>query len=233
MSQKDKMINNEDKIIQNKIESETQNKMNLPTEEQCLEYFNKYKVPQNIKEHCLRVKDVAVFIAERLQEKGIPVSIELVSTGALLHDLFKLAALKSLKPTRFYENKFSDEELEFWEEFRGKYSGKFENEIAYEVFKDEFPELALFIREACNPHKKEKNWSQLALHYADIRIFQNRIVSLIERFTYFRQAYEASSLFWDEYLDFMQEEERRIFKELDFSPEELGEMFRDGKTKTK
>ncbi|MDP3640566.1 MAG: HD domain-containing protein, partial [Nanoarchaeota archaeon] len=63
--------------------------MILPTEQQCLDYFDKYKVPKNIFRHCLKVREVAVFLAEEWEKQGRAVDKEFVTCLALLHDLFK------------------------------------------------------------------------------------------------------------------------------------------------
>ena len=61
--------------------------MKLPTQEQCLQYFEEYHVPENIKIHCLKVQEVANFIALNFKEKEI--NKELISKLAILHDVFK------------------------------------------------------------------------------------------------------------------------------------------------
>ena len=38
--------------------------MKLPTEKQCLDYFTRYNVPKNIFAHCLKVREVSVFLCE-------------------------------------------------------------------------------------------------------------------------------------------------------------------------
>ena len=38
--------------------------MKLPTEQQCLDYFAEYKVPKNIFSHCVKVREVSVFLSQ-------------------------------------------------------------------------------------------------------------------------------------------------------------------------
>ena len=68
--------------------------MNLPTREQCLALLEKYNIPGHIVRHSLAVETVAVFIAKKFNEAGIPVDAGLVSRGALLHDIDKVETLK-------------------------------------------------------------------------------------------------------------------------------------------
>src|SRR3989344_7819875 len=158
--------------------------MNLPTEQQCLKYFEEYTVPENILQHCLQVRNVSVFLAEQLKKAGIEVDLDLVNCLALLHDLFKLVSLKSLEPTKYYQNNFTAEQIEMWKKLRFEYPDMHENEIAFEVFKDEFPELALSIKNTSDPKVIDKTWEELIVNYSDWRVLQTRVVSLNQRATY-------------------------------------------------
>jgi uncharacterized protein len=50
----------------------------------------------NIREHSFRVMEVAVFLGQALTEAGFDLSLPLITTGALLHDLGKTASLGTL-----------------------------------------------------------------------------------------------------------------------------------------
>jgi HD superfamily phosphodiesterase len=65
-------------------------KMNIPSKEECLELFVKYKTPDEILNHCKRANKTAVFLAKKLQEKGIDLNLDLVDKGSLLHDFARL-----------------------------------------------------------------------------------------------------------------------------------------------
>ena len=73
----------------------------LPTEKQCLNYFNEYKVPSNIFKHCCKVQEVAVFLAEQLKQKGVPINADFVSCLAYFHDLCKMVAIKDFGVNEF------------------------------------------------------------------------------------------------------------------------------------
>jgi 5'-deoxynucleotidase YfbR-like HD superfamily hydrolase len=195
--------------------------MQLPTQEQCLNYFVQYKVPNNIKQHCVKVQEVANFLAKKLHEKGTKIDLELVRTGSLLHDLFKIAAIKDIKPNCFNQQIFTKEELEIRKELQEKFPGKYENEIAYEIFKDEFPELAITIKQEGDPFNKNKNWEETLIHYADSRIFKDKVVTLEERYSYFIERYKAPSGFWEDKLADCKKQESKIFEIIDLKPETL------------
>ena len=200
----------------------------LPSPSQCLDFFEQYQVPRNIKEHCLAVQKVAVFLAEQLLTAGISLNLELVRAGSLLHDLFKAVSIQDTKSDKWNRRKFTEEEEAMREELRKKYAGKFENEIAFDIFKDRYPELALVLKNEGDPYRRERTWEESLIHYADYRIFQDTVVSLESRFAYFREAYPAKEGFWEEYLAYCKREEEKIFEHLPFSPEELGEKMIHG-----
>ena len=59
----------------------------LPNRKQALELLQKNNCPPEVIEHSKAVADVAVEIAQKLQEKGCKIDLQLVESGALLHDL--------------------------------------------------------------------------------------------------------------------------------------------------
>ena len=195
--------------------------MNLPTEQECLNYFKEYVVPRNIHEHCLKVHNVASFLAQELKKKGVDVNVDLVNCTALLHDLFKAVTFKELKPNRFHNYEFSKEEIAMWKLLREKYSGMYENEIAYLVFKDKYPELALAIKNSGDPEIKTHSWEELIVHYSDWRVFRGEVVLLDKRLAYLKENYSKDEKRWDNYIIKIKELEQKIFEKLDFSAAEL------------
>jgi hypothetical protein len=195
--------------------------MNLPTHEQCLELFKTYVVPQNIKEHCLRVNVLSNFLAKKLQEASVPINLTLVDRGSLLHDLFKMAAIKNVTPTKMHPRSFSEDELAMRTKLRETYPGLFESQIAYEIFKDEFPALATVLKNEGDPNNRQKTWEESIIHYADMRMLKNDIVSLADRFAYARERYSGTSEYWDDYLAYALQEEAKIFQHLNIQPQDL------------
>ncbi len=197
--------------------------MNLPSEEQCFQYFEEYKVPQNIKEHCLKVKELANFLAKKLKEVGVEINLELVDRAAFLHDIFKVVVLKDIKPNKYHQHDFSAEQITMWKHLRKKYPHMYEGEVAYLVFKDDFPELALALKNGGNPRYENHSWEELVVHYADFRIFRGEVVPLKVREAYIQDFYPAKEGVWEAYFKKIKKEEEKIFNHLNFNPEELKE----------
>ncbi|HLC52437.1 MAG TPA: HD domain-containing protein [Candidatus Nanoarchaeia archaeon] len=194
----------------------------LPTQQQCLQYFEEYKVPSNIKKHCLKVQEVSVFLAKKLQEAGIKINLELVRAGAILHDLFKMAAIEKIgdNPHQIYS--FSKEQLAMRDELRKRFPNKYETEIAYEIFKEEFPELAVLLLREGQHDIEDKKIEEALINYVDYRTFKEEIVSLEERFAYFAEVYNPPNDYLQKALELSRETERTVFERLDIKPEELG-----------
>ncbi len=196
----------------------------LPTEEQCLRYFEEYKVPHNIKEHCLKVREVAVFLAKKLQEKGVDVNVELVDRISLLHDIFKVVVIEDLEKNEFYNYTYSDEEVKMWEMLRQKYFGMHECDVAHIIFKDDFPELANSLKFVSKTFKGDKLIEERISHYADWRVCNNSVITLQERLENLKLRYKKEGEVWEKLAEFILVEENKLFSNLDFSPEELKNM---------
>lgn len=211
--------------------------MKLPTEKECLNYFREYKVPKNIFDHCLAVQKVALFLAQKYQKcqtakelnaKKLKIrnkfNLNLISCLALLHDLFKVATLKDITPDKYHPYRFSQEEKAVWQELRKKYKGLYEGEIAYLIFKNQYPELALNLVNVSNPKKENKSIEELIVHYADWRIHQNKIITLSERIKYLQEAYhlQPGNNVWTEDFQFMQDFEQEFMNQIKIKPELLG-----------
>lgn len=200
--------------------------MDLPTEEQCLDYFKQYKVPPHIMAHCLKVKEVAFFLATQLQNNDIAVNLDFVRSLALLHDLFKTVTFPELKSSKLYPHEYSSEEIAVWQELRKKFAGKYESEIASEVFKDIYPELALSLKNVSSPKHTDPSMEEMLVHYADLRVLQERIVSVLERMEYLMGRYQNKEEYWEAFFAALKEKEQKIFSHLDFSPRELAAEMR-------
>lgn len=59
----------------------------LPTREEALRLLRRSGCRENVVRHCEAVAELAVEIAYVLKEKNLEVDVELVETGALLHDI--------------------------------------------------------------------------------------------------------------------------------------------------
>ena len=168
----------------------------LPTEQQCLNYFTEYKVPDNIFKHCCKVREVSVFLAQRLKEKNVPINIEFVNCLALFHDLCKMVVIKDFGAGIHKNALLTLEQKEFWEELQKKYPQHYEGEMAYDIFKDLYPELAHSLKNVSSSKNENPTWEELLVHYADLRVLRERVVTLAERLAYLHQSYQRPEEMW-------------------------------------
>ncbi len=203
---------------------ETDRTVQLPSVERSLQYFDDYKVPGNIKAHCLRVRDVSRFLAEHLFQSGQDINVDFTDRLGMFHDLFKAVALSELRPNRFHSYVHTPEEVAMWKKLRQQYPGMYEGDVAYIVFKEDFPELALALKKVCNPRETDLSWEEKIVHYADWRVFQDSIVSIAERLVYLREIYPRTDGAWSLFEQKIKSLEQDIFSKLPFSPEELKEI---------
>ena len=196
--------------------------MELPTEVQCLDYFTEYKVPDNIFRHCCKVREVALFLAQQLQESKVPVHLEFVSCLAYFHDLCKMVVITDFGRNKFHQGAVITQEQEaFWKEMRERYPDYYEGEMAYKIFKDVYPELALSLRGVSSPKNENPSWEQLLVHYADLRVLREKIVTIPERLDYLHQRYPRDEEVWKKHQQKIHELEQKLFSQLSFAPEEL------------
>jgi len=67
----------------------------IPSVQQCFALMTKYEMLENIKAHSIMVERIASLIARGLLEAGASLSLDLVTAGALMHDIAKTQSLKT------------------------------------------------------------------------------------------------------------------------------------------
>ncbi len=121
----------------------------------------------NIREHSFRVMEVACFLGEALTEAGFTLSLPLVKTGALLHDLGKTACLGTLNN-------------------HAEWGAVILEELGY-------PQVAQVVREHVHLSGEISDTRLLReaelVNYADKRVLHDAVVTLEERFADLRVRY--------------------------------------------
>ncbi|WJV54878.1 HD domain-containing protein [Prodigiosinella aquatilis] len=208
--------------------------MKIPSVEQCYKVFEDYSVPAPIRNHCEKVTEVGLLIGRQLHDSGVEINIPLLEAGCLLHDAFKAASLKSLDPKPEWGYYPTNKELKIWEELREQYKNTHETLIVSDMFKETHPEFAAFlgmIGSTGNPCYLEGGIELKVLHYADWRVQFVEIVSFDARLDYLRETYRESwekhGVSWDKRYEQEKELERHIFKNLEFSPDDLNKELRN------
>jgi uncharacterized protein len=129
-------------------------------ERDCILLLEKYRVPENIVRHVRQVSRVAVFLGRRMKRKGIPVNVDLVRSGALLHDIGKLQSI---------------------------HEGKKESDVSKAILdKEKLPKEALIayrhmLSQVIELKPKQWTMEEKIVYYADKRVKHDHIVPLNER----------------------------------------------------
>ncbi len=175
----------------------------IPSIAQCFRLMEQYAMLPNIREHSLMVSRVAGFIGQGLARAGRTLSLELIVSSALLHDIAKTASLET--------------------ELRHDELGR---EICLRHGLDELAEIVaehVVLKSGPPDRCTEKE----IVYYADKRVLHDEIVTLEVRLDYIIHRYGNGDAGLHARIrqNFAQAHaiEERLFAELDFSPEELGE----------
>ncbi|MDG4474909.1 HD domain-containing protein [Thiovibrio frasassiensis] len=174
----------------------------IPSIAQCFALMEQYAMLPNIRAHSLMVGRVAARIGQGLARSGHTLSLELIVSSALLHDIAKTATLET--------------------ELRHDELGR---EICLKHSLDELAEIVaehVILKGGMPERCSEKE----VVYYADKRVLHDQVVGLEARLDYILHRYGNG----DEMLhtrirqNFAQAHaiEERLFAELDFPPEELG-----------
>ncbi len=177
----------------------------IPNIIECLRLMDKYSMLENIKKHSIMVAKVAFVITDFLIKGGAELSMEKIIAGALLHDIGKTEGLKT---------------------------GKDHVKIGVEICqKNGLHEIAELISE----HVILKEFSMDSpynekeiIYYSDKRVNHDKVVSLEERLSYIIERYSRGD---DDVADAIRrnfevckEVEKKLFKELPFSPSDIPKM---------
>ena len=180
----------------------------IPSVDACYYLMDKYGMLDNIRAHSEVVAKVAHLLARSLAEAGVVISVEMVTAGALLHDIGKTASLRE---------------------------GTDHAELGRRIcLRNHLPEIAAIVGE----HVKLKNHTRNGNHtekkvvyYADKRVKHDRIVDLDERLSYLLERYGRDNR---EVREAIGENfricriiEQELFRLLTFGPESLVRLARE------
>lgn len=159
----------------------------LPTRKECLAILAEYHVPPHIISHGRAVAKLAVFLAQKLIEKGETVDVELLERAGLLHDMMRVHNFKESDYKRFEQNLPAQVRAK-WQQLHAKYKAIPHELAAYEILKGRYPALALTIKRhrymaLLDEKDRAKSWEEKLLYYADMRVMHDKIVPLKQRLT--------------------------------------------------
>ncbi|MCP4106330.1 MAG: HDIG domain-containing protein [Desulfobacteraceae bacterium] len=178
--------------------------MQTPSITDCYKLIFEMEMMDHIVAHSLQVCRVALFLTDRLKEKGISLNKNLVQASALLHDITKTRSLKT-------------------GENHAQTGGHILNEQGY-------PEVGHIIGQ----HVFLETYSVTdppgepeIVNYSDKRVLHDKIVSLKERMDYIMERYGKGPEHQERIRLLGREAgklENKLFRWLPFSPGELGEL---------
>lgn len=179
-------------------------KSGAPSNDQCYRLIKEYNVPDHIIQHSEMVCNVAVFLADKLNNQGENLSISEIEAAALLHDMTKMEGFKT-----------GQNHAKTCKKLLADLGFKRIGEIVAEHVK---------LQEGRNsqPLSEEE-----IINYSDKRVMHTRVVPLTERFADLWERYGAKGLDKEAAKRIIQLEnetyelENKIFSKLDFTPEEL------------
>jgi len=145
--------------------------LKLLAESECVKLWDEFTLPENVRAHCRLVSRVAVFLAEKLRAKGVPVEPEVVRCAALLHDLLKIQALRT--------------------------GGDEYRQVERVLSERGFPALGRI----CARHGlfsilepfPDRGWEEKLVFYADKRVQHDKLVSVEERLADLETRYGAQN----------------------------------------
>jgi len=210
----------------------------LPTHSKCLQIIRDCRVPRHIIKHSKVVAKLAVFLAEKLKEKGIEVNVDLVHRASLLHDVLRVCDMKESAYSRFEQN-VTEKDKAHWKGLKAKYADDSHEDAACELLRKEYPELAIAIRKhkylaILDEQDKPATWEEKIVYYADKRVMHETVVPLKERLeeAHERHARQHRKTVHDE-INITKadrqiyELEKEIFDEIGLKPAEVTQEFID------
>ena len=177
----------------------------IPTAKECYLFMDQYKMLENIRHHSIVVEKVASLIAHGLIRAGVPLSIELVTAGSLMHDIAKTICI----------NEGCDHSL-----------------VGEEIcLKNQLEEIADLVGEHVRLKHFEPEGAILEkeiIYYADKRVNHDQIVTIEERlkdlFVRYGKGNVALEKRMVENFKICQRVEQKLFAKLPFSPSDISDL---------
>lgn len=150
----------------------------IPTQEECFNLMDKYRVPIGVRRHCQTVNKVAMLLAKKLRAAGVDIDVNLVDAASLLHDLFRMVNFYTFEGVE-------KEDSDVWQALKDVFGHLGHEEIAYEMLKDHYPKVAEIISRHGPKSVTQgtyKSWEDKVVLYADRRVMHIKVVTLDERY---------------------------------------------------
>jgi len=184
------------------------------------------------------VSKLAVFLAQKLKEKGLQVNVDHVNRACLLHDIVRICDFKEPDYSQFSEI-VSEEDRAKWNQIRQKYHNLGHEDAAYEILKEKYPTLALTVKKhrymaMLNEDERPTSWEEKLVYYADMRIMHDKIVLLKDRLedghkrnAFLHRANPQSKINMAKVDSLIYRLEKEIFKKIGLDPTAVTDEFID------
>jgi uncharacterized protein len=176
----------------------------IPTVRECFVLMVKYGMLDNIKAHSIMVKKVAALLAGNLCDAGEKLRLDVVTAGALMHDIGKTLCLNS-----------SEDHAKKGKEIC------LENQL-HEIADIVAEHIILAEYDPNNPVSEKE-----IVYYADKRVNHDKIVSLEERMEYLLTNYGRNQEWIHRRIRdnfrLCKDVEKKIFSKLSFTPDALAQ----------
>jgi len=211
---------------------------NLPTRKECFEILKEYHLPPHIVRHSVAVAKLAVFLAQRLNEKGAAIDIDLLEKAGLLHDMMRVFDFKQADYNLFERN-LPEQEKAKWHQMGAKYLAMTHEDAAYDVLKEQYPALAQTIKRhrymaMLDEKDRPDTWEEKLLYYADMRVMHDKIVPLKQRLAeghkrniHMHGSAAQSKINTAKVDPMIEEMEKQIFEKIGLDPLQVTEKFID------
>lgn len=167
-------------------------------EVQIHELYERYHVPEHIRQHMAKVAEVAVSLANKINLKT-PRTVDtvLLEQAAFLHDLVKVCDIKS---EQLAEIKASEQDRACWKDLSEQYKNVDHAQAAAEILRSlgENFIATIIAKHAYSSiidsdlSKRPCTWEEKLLYYADKRVKHDQFVSLKERLEDGRKRYSSN-----------------------------------------
>lgn len=183
--------------------------MRIPSEKECYRLISEMNMMDHIVDHSVQVSRVAVFLVDHMDRGTIVLNRRLVLASALLHDITK---------TRSFNTR----------ENHATTGAQFLYDCGYQHVGDVVGQHVRLNEYFISRLPTEAE----IVNYADKRVLHDQIVPLKDRMTYILKKY-GKAIENQQRIQWLWKKtealERRLFRYLPFSPDELGKLMTDGK----
>ncbi len=195
--------------------------------------WDKYYLPEKIREHTLNVIKVVVFMSEQYLKKGLITNQEQMRMiiAAVMHDIMKPICNSGDFEKVKEKYKYTEDQIRFWRKLKIKYPDLNHEEMIYLELKEDYPSIAKLIR----PHGfwfdiTEPNIPTKLLAYSDLRANGSKVLSIEKRILNLHLAYKHLYTTYEDWLKVVDQDgkllklETQLFSKIDAEPEDCNKL---------